>query len=268
MEGHILSALLEQKGSSISNFQFPVISLLVSGGHTELVLMKKWLDYKIIGETRDDAVGEAFDKVARMLDLGYPGGPQVAKLASLGGSIAKLEIKLPRPMMNSGDLDFSFSGLKTAVLYKIKELSETKKDEIKKSGVRKNDSRRISLNDRSKENYFSDKALNKATTADICHEFQESAVDVLTAKTISAVKKYKAKTIVIGGGVASNTRLRERLKESSVENSVELILPQKELATDNAVMIAMAGYLRILWSKNPDVKTLSKLKAEGNLRLK
>jgi len=245
MEGHILSSLLDQKEFPVSNFQFPAIALLVSGGHTELVLMKKWLDYKIIGETRDDAVGEAFDKVARMLGLGYPGGPLVARLASLGGEASKWDIKLPRPMMNSGDFDFSFSGLKTAVLYKIKEINDSKK-----SAVKKNDS------------------LSKSIKSKICYEFQEATVDVLVSKTIKAVKKYKAKTIIIGGGVASNARLRERLKESSAENSINLILPPKELATDNAVMIAMAAYLRILGAKNPAIKTLSKLKADGNLRLK
>ncbi|MCR4284197.1 MAG: tRNA (adenosine(37)-N6)-threonylcarbamoyltransferase complex transferase subunit TsaD [Parcubacteria group bacterium] len=253
MEGHILSALLPQNRESTKHearstkksFQFPVISLLVSGGHTELVLIKKWLDYKIIGETRDDAVGEAFDKVARMLNLGYPGGPKISHLAeNYKPTAISYKLSLPRPMINSGDLDFSFSGLKTAVLYKIKELKEAKD-----SGAK-------------------DHKLNKTTISSICHEFQEAVVDVLVSKTINAAKKYKAKTIIIGGGVASNTRLRERLKESSAENSVDLILPPKELSTDNAVMIAMAAYLRIIGVKNPAIKDISKLKANGNLRLR
>lgn len=249
MEGHIVASLLNEKNKNQNEkfIKFPIIALLVSGGHTELVLIKKWLDYKIIGETRDDAVGEAFDKVARMLDLGYPGGPKISELARKFKSEirsadqrTKYEINLPRPMINSGDLDFSFSGLKTAVLYKIKELKKAKEIRF----------------------------LDEATIATIAKEFQEAAIDVLVSKTINAAKKYKAKTIIIGGGVASNTRLRERLKEISALNSIDLILPPKELSTDNAVMIAMAAYLRIIGVKNPAIKDVSKLKADGNLRLK
>ncbi len=263
MEGHIAASLLNAK-----LIKFPTIALLVSGGHTELVLMKKWLDYKIIGQTRDDAVGEAFDKVARMLNLGYPGGPLVSKLASLGGAAAKLDIKLPRPMINSGDFDFSFSGLKTAVLYLIKKLSEEKENETVKSKAEKFACHRIpSLAEggvRPQESHF----LSEAVIAAICYEFQEAAVDVLVSKTIKAAKKYKAETIVIGGGVTANVRLRERLKESSVENSLNLMLPPKELSTDNAEMIAIAAYIRTTGTKNPAVKNPSKLKADGNLKLK
>jgi len=237
MEGHIVASLLNEKSKNQNEklIKFPVIALLVSGGHTELVLMKKWLDYKIIGQTRDDAVGEAFDKVARMLNLGYPGGPQVAKLASLGSKAPKLNIKLPRPMISSDDFDFSFSGLKTAVLYKIKELNMDKESKIK---------------------------------AAICHEFQEAAVDVLISKTIKAAGKYKAKTLIIGGGVSANIRLKELFKEASSENSLNLILPQKELSTDNAAMIAMAAYLRTRQAKSPASKNHSKIKADGNLKLR
>lgn len=254
MEGHIIASLLNGKsnppngGQNAKLIKFPSIALLVSGGHTELVLMKKWLNYKIIGQTRDDAVGEAFDKVARMLELGYPGGPIVAKLASLESQNSESEIKLPRPMLASGDFDFSFSGLKTAVLYLIKNLKENK-----------------------------DNVLDEATIADICREFQQAAIDVLVSKTINATKKYKAKTIIIGGGVAANKELRNQFaeaieKESSYQTDsktgLSLLIPDLNFTTDNASMIAAVAYLRINGAKNSIIKDISKLKADGNLILK
>ncbi|MBU2109948.1 tRNA (adenosine(37)-N6)-threonylcarbamoyltransferase complex transferase subunit TsaD, partial [Patescibacteria group bacterium] len=238
MEGHILSALLCRKKFSISNFQFPMLALLVSGGHTELVLIKNWLKYKIIGQTRDDAAGEAFDKVAKMLKLPYPGGPQVAKLAEKYKiQNTKYKIRLPRPMINSKDYDFSFSGLKTAVLYLLRDL----------------------------------RFMNKDLRIAICHEFQQAVIDVLIAKTIRAAKEYKVKSIIAGGGVIANNELRKQLNETIEKNipNTKFLIPDTKFTTDNAAMISVAAYFRAL--KKPFGKLRASpqsLKANGNLILK
>lgn len=227
LEGHILASL-----ATPQKISFPAISLIVSGGHTELVLSKDWLKYKIVGRTRDDAVGEAFDKVARILGLPYPGGPEISKLAaSFSG---KGEIKLPRPMLHSGDLDFSFSGIKTAVLYLVQRLQ--------------------------KENKFTDKIK-----AEIAHDFQNAVIEVIIAKTLSATKKYKAKTIIAGGGVIANSALRQSLQKKSEEEGLNLLIPELSYSTDNATMIALAAGFRLLANKG---KTSHTFKAEGNLNLK
>lgn len=227
MEGHVFSALIRGKKFQISNVKFPMLALLVSGGHTELVLVKKWGQYKKIGETRDDAAGEAFDKVARMLGLPYPGGPQISKI----GKIGKAKVyPLPRPMINSKDFDFSFSGLKTAVLYTIKNIGK----------------------------------LNKQTKADLAREFEEAVSEVLVKKTLSAAKKYSVNAILLGGGVAANERLRNDLSASARNNlsNTELLLPGGSAVTDNALMIAVAAY----FNKNKKVSA-GKIKACGNLSL-
>ncbi len=267
MEGHIAASLLGAKDKKVKSVQFPALALLVSGGHTELVLMKDWLKYKIIGQTRDDAVGEAFDKVARMLGLEYPGGPIISKLASLGGLASKLEIKLPRPMINSGDFDFSFSGLKTAVLYLVQKLSET---ENKQSEAKKSSSQRMPTPTKGgvhpKENSF----LSEAMVAAICREFQQAVIDVLVSKTINAGAKHKAKTIIIGGGVAANKELHKQLSKALEERlpGTSFLSPLPKFTTDNATMIAVASYLRLLGTKDPAIKSIARLKAEGNLKLK
>jgi N6-L-threonylcarbamoyladenine synthase len=197
MEGHIASVLLIAK-----KIEFPAIALLVSGGHTELVLVKNWLDYKIIGQTLDDAAGEAFDKVGRLLGLPYPGGPALSKLASQ--SKKPQTVKFPRPMINSKDLNFSFSGLKTAVLY----------------AFRKNPK------------------LDKISAA---KEFEEAAVEVLVAKSAKAVQEYKPKTLIVAGGVSANNKLRRNLIKV-LRASVEIFFPEKEFTGDNAAMIAAAAY--------------------------
>lgn len=221
MEGHIASVLLTPppRHIDISKYRddkkivFPALALLVSGGHTQLVLMKNWKNKKIIGETRDDAAGEAFDKVARMLGLGYPGGPAIAAFAAQIKN-SKLKIKLPRPMLLSKNYDFSFSGLKTAVLYLI--------ERLKKEG-------------------HSIKKLRPV----IAKEFQDAVVDVLAAKTIRATTEYRVKTIILGGGVAANDLLRKTLGEKikkQLHNTCYL-LPDAVLTGDNAAMIAAAAYL-------------------------
>lgn len=242
MEAHLFSAFLKDKSFVLraSDFEFPTIALLVSGGHTELVLIKDWLKYKIIGQTRDDAAGEAFDKVAKMLGLPYPGGPQVAKLAnSRQSSVVSSQIKLPRPMINSKNYDFSFSGLKTAVLYLIKDLE-------KNYGLR---------------------VTNYELRAAICHEFQQAVVDVLVSKTIAAAKEYKVKTIILGGGVAANKELRKQLGEKIKEKLpvTSYLLPVTKFTTDNAAMIATAAYFHAIRKNFTEPKNL---KADGNLILK
>jgi N6-L-threonylcarbamoyladenine synthase len=253
LEGHILASLatpqnpvksLRDHGARI---QFPAISLIVSGGHTELVLSKDWLKYKIVGRTRDDAVGEAFDKVARILGLPYPGGPEISKLASsfdkiklqhtdphFGSSASKSEIKLPRPMLHSGDLDFSFSGIKTAVLYMVQKLKA--------------------------ENKFTDEIK-----AEIAHDFQNAVIEVIIAKTLTATKKFKAKTIIAGGGVIANASLRNALQLTATSSKLNLLIPELSYSTDNATMIALAAGFRLLAGKS---KKSSSFKAEGNLNLK
>ncbi len=239
MEGHILSILMTDEGK-IPEIQFPALSLLVSGGHTELVLIKDFGKYKVIGQTRDDAAGEAFDKVARMLSLPYPGGPEISKLAKAYRESAKVslsEIKLPRPMIHSGDFDFSFSGLKTAVLYLIRDLGD--------------------INDEQKK--------------EIACEVEDSIVEVLTYKTIKAIEKYKIQTLIVGGGVSANTHLQKVLREKvglKIKNEklkIKVYFPAKKLSTDNGLMIAIAGYFNYLKKPIKKTRSLSSLKANGNL---
>jgi len=253
LEGHIYSVFLpKNREFSMPNVQFPIIALLVSGGHTQIVLIKDWLKYKILGQTRDDAAGEAFDKVAKMMDLGYPGGPAVSKLASKRKpeirnsksetnskfQILNSKFSLPRPMMHSKDYDFSFSGLKTAVLYKLKEF----------------------------------KKLTPKTKQEICHEFEQAVIDVLISKTIRAAKKHKVKTIILGGGVAANSELRSQfeLKIKNEKLKVDFLLPQIKHSGDNAAMIALAAYFRYRKNKNCAISNITqfeKIKANGNLKI-
>ncbi|MDO8505811.1 MAG: tRNA (adenosine(37)-N6)-threonylcarbamoyltransferase complex transferase subunit TsaD [bacterium] len=217
----------------MTEVEFPALCLIVSGGHTELVLMRRHMDFKIIGSTRDDAAGEAFDKVAKMLGLPYPGGPTISRESEKWKSEirnSKFETnlkfqlpKFPRPMITSPDFDFSFSGLKTSVLYYIKNLE--KQNRMRPHTI-----------------------LLKRKMQEICYEFQEAAVEVLVAKTIRAAKQYKVKTILLGGGVAANIRLREQLVNAvNCElSSVNCILPAAEYTGDNAAMIAAAGYFMAL----------------------
>ena len=237
LEGHLYSIFLEKNREfSISNFQFPAIALLVSGGHTQIVLVKDWLKYKILGQTRDDAAGEAFDKVAKMLGLGYPGGPAIAKLASqwkLQATSHKLQARLPRPMINSKDYDFSFSGLKTAVLYKVKDL----------------------------------KPMSYKLKTGLCAEFQQATIDVLTSKTIRAAKEYKAKTIILAGGVSANRELRHQMEKAVQENIPDstFYIPNSSFTGDNAAMMALAAHFR--WQNKKEPANLRALKANGNLKL-
>lgn len=242
LEGHILASLASHPQSTkqkAENISFPAISLIVSGGHTELVLSRDWLKYKIVGRTRDDAVGEAFDKVARLLGLPYPGGREISKLAlkfkhSSRKIVPPFEIKLPRPMLNSGDLDFSFSGIKTAVLYLIQKLKLANK-------------------------------FDNKIKIEIAHEFQKSITEVIIAKTFKAIDQFKARTLVVGGGVIANPTLRQALQQEAARLKIKVLIPEISYSTDNASMIAVAAGFRLLAKKS---RSSSSFKAEGNLNLK
>lgn len=252
MEGHIVSALLksadtadtrrpdaeerrkeqtEPKRYTISDVKLPLLSLLISGGHTEFVLMDEWFLYKRIGETKDDAVGEAFDKVARLLDLSYPGGPHIAALAARSRGRGENEIIFPRPMANDATCDFSFSGLKTAVLYKLQKMAE--------------------ISERDKEH--------------VAHAFEDAVRDVLVLKTRRALSERNVGSFVLGGGVSANTEIRRALVDMIQKEftDIPVFLPEANLTGDNAIMIGAAAYLRYAAGH----KGHSSISAEGNLRL-
>jgi N6-L-threonylcarbamoyladenine synthase len=206
LEGHLLSPMLANPRP-----EFPFIALLVSGGHTQLMRVDGVGRYELLGETVDDAAGEAFDKTAQLLGLGYPGGPALSKLADAG---LAYRFKLPRPMLNSGDLDFSFSGLKTAVLTLSRKEGE-------------------------------------AARADIAAAFQVAVVDVLAAKCVAALKKTGLHRLVVAGGVGANRALRGRLNAEAAQRHFEVFYPPLELCTDNGAMIAFAGALRLAEGQTP-----------------
>ena len=238
LEGHIYANWLRPI-NKIQDFvlwkpEFPVLCLVVSGGHTQLILIKNDLNYKIIGETLDDAAGEAFDKTAKLLNFGYPGGPMIERIAKKGN---RNKFNFTRPMMNSKNYNFSFSGLKTAVLYEVR-----------------NYDRR-------------DEALPHLYSADIAASFQEAVVDVLISKTIRAARQYKVKNIILGGGVSANEELQRQFKKTINEEipNTKYQIPNTNLSTDNALMIAIAAYYNILNNKN--IKNWRNVKADANLRL-
>jgi N6-L-threonylcarbamoyladenine synthase len=241
MEGHIvvsaLSPSLDKEGLGaveylIKQTKYPALALLISGGHTQLVLIKDNLQYEIIGNTCDDAIGEAFDKVARMLGLPYPGGKIISDLAEkerVEFPNKKTPYPLPRPMIHSKDLNFSFSGLKTAVLYTLKKLPEIT-DQIKQE---------ISL------------------------EFENAVLDVLNSKVSQAIEEHNPQTLIIGGGVSANNKIRAELKNVCEKYGLEFLVPEITASTDNALMIAVAGYMNIAAGK----QGTTDFKANGNLSL-
>ncbi|KKT81561.1 MAG: putative tRNA threonylcarbamoyladenosine biosynthesis protein Gcp [Candidatus Yanofskybacteria bacterium GW2011_GWA2_44_9] len=266
LEGHIYSnwlpaavnskfKILNPKQIPNSKFQiqnkkiFPILNLIVSGGHTELVLMSNYGKYKLIGETLDDAVGEAFDKVARLLGLGYPGGPAISQRAAKWNfqfSISNFQKKskfqipkivFPRPMEKSKDYNFSYSGLKTAVLYKIRD--------FKKAGVK----------------------ITENVKNEICYEFQKAATEVLIKKTIKAAKEYGVKSVFLSGGVSANQLLRLELQKATEESGLNYSQPELEYTGDNAAMIALAGYVNYKRTKNPSLPPPTHKAAEGQRRL-
>lgn len=202
LEGHLLAPMLEAQPP-----EFPFVALLVSGGHSQLMRVDAIGQYVLLGDTLDDAAGEAFDKTAKLLGLGYPGGPAVSKLADQG----KAHFQLPRPMLNSKDLNFSFSGLKTAVLTLVNQQP----------------------------------ALDLSTVQDIAWEFQESVTEILVLKCMKALKQTKLKRLVVSGGVGANKRLRARLNEAAAKRGIQVHYPRLEFCTDNGAMIAFAGAMRL-----------------------
>jgi N6-L-threonylcarbamoyladenine synthase len=214
IEGHLLSNALNLKDIKKFEEKLPAIALIVSGGHTQLVLIKKIGHYQIIGETRDDAAGECFDKTARILGLPYPGGPAIAQAGKKAGKEAEeLKISLPRPMFQSQDYDFSFSGLKTAVLYDYKKRNKRIKNSKKYTNL-------------------------------MAREIEQAIIDVLVKKSLKAVKDYGLNRLMIAGGVSANKELRKQLKKKAEKSGIELLAPPIALSTDNALMIALAGYWR------------------------
>ena len=211
LEGHLLAPMLED-----TKPVFPFLALLVSGGHTQIIHVKHIGQYEIVGDTLDDAAGEAFDKTAQLLGLGYPGGAALSKLAESG----KPKYNLPKPMMHSKDFDFSFSGLKTAVLTLVKKQPE----------------------------------LTDTIKANIAASFQESITEVLIYKTLKAMDSLNLNQIVVSGGVGANKQLREKLTNSSQKNNFQLFFPSLEFCTDNGAMIALAGYLRHSLSEKKDYR--------------
>jgi len=221
LEGHMYSPLIGLNARSI----YPAVGLIISGGHTIIVIQKTLTSWEKIGETRDDAIGEAYDKVARLLKLPYPGGPEIEKMALKGNGDA---INFPRPMINSKNYDFSFSGLKTAVLY-----------------------------------YLRDNP--KYNRADVAASFQKAAIETIVKKAIRGAVDYKAKTIYIGGGVAANIALRTLLQNEAKKIKVKFLIPGKGLSTDNGAMIAAAAYINLINGKSR--ASNKKLEADSNLNL-
>lgn len=231
MEGHVLLSMVA--GDRLAKFEFPALALLISGGHTELVLSKEFGSYELIGATRDDAVGEAFDKVARMLGLPYPGGAALSTLAHEARETgAAPRFTFPRPMLNQDNFDFSFAGLKTEVRKHIPK----------------------------------DDAEPEETRREIARGFEDAVTEVLVRKTLAAAERFGANTIVVGGGVSANRRIREELRSAigRAGNPAKLLIPPPEYATDNAIMIAIAGYFRARRGMYADPASL---RASGNLPL-
>jgi N6-L-threonylcarbamoyladenine synthase len=235
MEGHLISGFLKQEAGNafrMDNPRFPALALLISGGHTEFILSRKLFEYEHIGQTKDDAVGEAFDKVARLLGFPYPGGPEIAEAASRARERNDEHgIIFPRPMKNDDTCDFSFSGLKTAVLYKMRSMEQ--------------------ISEHDKEN--------------IAQAFEDAARDVIVSKTERAIETTGPKTFVVGGGVSANAEIRGALTALLEERfpEVALAFPEKNLTGDNAIMIGVAGYLR----RSAGKTTKEALTADGSQKL-
>lgn len=226
LEGHIFAC--EFEGSQVKErLQFPLVALVVSGGHTELWYVKNYGDYKILGRTRDDAAGEAFDKVAKLLGLAYPGGPQVSKQALSGKRDA---IHFPRPLL-PGTWEFSFSGIKTSVSYYL----------------------------RDHQNF---------SIPDVCASFEEAVVDTLVTKTLWAAKKYKVKHIAVGGGVAANALLRERMEKEAGKLGVTAHFVDRKLSSDNAAMIALAAYKKLEHAQKTGRPVKKNINVDPNMKVR
>lgn len=235
MEGHILASIFDiEEDDQLARIDFPALALLISGGHTELVLMEGWTTYEKVGVTKDDAVGEAFDKVARLLSLPYPGGPEIEKLATEASKrqLPPYKADMPRPMMASGDLNFSFSGIKTSVRYAVE-----------------------------------GKTLSEEEKMALARDFSDAVKEVLLFKTKQAIDLYGVKTLIVGGGVSASSFLRETFKREILNSHPEcpVYFPHKELSTDNATMIALVGHARKDQARTG--ASMARIEADGNLSL-
>lgn len=226
IEGHIYSSYLEN-----SDYDFPSVALVVSGGHTALFYVKSYSEYEIIGLTRDDAAGEAFDKVSKLMGLGYPGGPLIDKLAKEGNPNF---VEFPRSMINSGDFDFSFSGLKTSFRYFIQKNFEGE--------------------------------IDLKSKQDLAASVQSAIVDVLVAKTIKAAKKYKVKTIAVSGGVSANSELRLKMNESGNKIKIKVAFPSIRLSMDNAAMIGFLAEKKFMNAHQNDFRDFTFVASANSLR--
>lgn len=236
MEGHIFASIIEknESGFTVPQLSFPALALLISGGHTELIHIEKFGAYTKLGETRDDAIGEAFDKVARLLGLQYPGGPKISKLAAEARNENLVNDRvppLPRPMIHSGDLHFSFSGIKTAVLYLTQKLGDLSEDDKKA----------------------------------IAREFEDAVTEVLISKCKKALEETRAQTLIIGGGVSANSYIREHIQTLCHERGVKAYIPERHLSTDNALMIGITALLRI--QNGSQSAVTETIRANGRLSL-
>ena len=234
MEGHVLASIFDaDRDDPLSDITFPAVSLLISGGHTELIKMTDWGQYEKIGQTRDDAVGEAYDKVARLVGLPYPGGPEIAARAKLARQESLPPFtNLPTPMLHSGDLDMSFSGLKTAVRYAV-----------------------------------ADQELSETDVKALARDFEDAVTTVLLKKTKEAVEQTGSQTLIVGGGVSANQYLRQEFNKYFLEHApdVEIYFPQPGLSTDNSIMIALAGHARARQALAPRGTDI--IRADGNKSL-
>jgi N6-L-threonylcarbamoyladenine synthase len=234
MEGHILASIYDvERDDMLSDITFPAVSLLISGGHTELIQMKDWGQYDKVGQTRDDAVGEAFDKVARLLGLTYPGGPEISRLAAVARKADLPEFApLPRPMLHSGDLDFSFSGLKTAVRYAV-----------------------------------ADKELTDDQRSAVARDFEDAVTETLLKKASATVADSGAQTLIVGGGVSANQFIKRAFEKHFLTEFPDctVYFPSPSLATDNSIMIALAGHARAGGALSPAGAT--SIQADGHKSL-
>lgn len=226
LEGHLFACDYEN-GEVQNRLRFPLIALVVSGGHTELWYVKGYGQYKVLGKTRDDAAGEAFDKVAKLLGLAYPGGPQVSKQALLGKRDA---IAFPRPLL-PGTWEFSFSGIKTAVSYYLR------------------DHQNVNI-------------------PDVCASFEQAMVDTLVTKTLLAAKKYKVSYIAVGGGVAANSLLRQTMQERAEKQGKEVFFVDRKFSSDNAAMIALAAYKKLEYAQRTGQPFKANIDIDPNMKVR
>jgi N6-L-threonylcarbamoyladenine synthase len=258
IEAHMYSNFLEEPKPL-----FPFVCLIVSGGHTQLVLVKKPFDYRLLGRTRDDAAGEAFDKVAKMLGLGYPGGPIIDELAKEGDPKF---VKFPRSYIDDSTFDFSFSGLKTSVLYYLKSIGKLQEANVRKllSSEKKSRGSDKKTESETKEHPGENSGpMDRQLLSNICASFQSAVIDVLVDKTMASAQRNQARDVSIAGGVSANSYLRAQMRARAREKGLRVFIPKLAYCTDNAAMIALLGWMKL---KEGKVSNLE-LGAAANLEI-